>query len=49
MKQQLPVMGDTMTEEDLIIHIINNLPKEYKNLTDSIELDLDDEFSKINI
>lgn len=49
MRQQLRVMGDTMTEEDLIIHIINNLPKEYENLTDSIELDLDDEFSKINI
>jgi hypothetical protein len=32
-----------MTEFDIIVHILNDLPKEYKSVVESLESDIDDE------
>jgi hypothetical protein len=36
-------MGHHMTEFDIIIHILNNLAKEYKSVDESLESDIDNE------
>jgi hypothetical protein len=32
-----------MTEFNVIVHILNNLPKEYKSIVENLESDIDDE------
>jgi Reverse transcriptase (RNA-dependent DNA polymerase)/gag-polypeptide of LTR copia-type len=40
-RRQLKNMGNVITEEDMMIHIINNLPQEYDAITDQLEVELD--------
>jgi hypothetical protein len=35
-------MNHQMTELDMIIHILNNLPQEYESVVENLETDLDD-------
>jgi gag-polypeptide of LTR copia-type len=41
MNRRLEGMGYSMTEMEIIIHILNNLPKEYESVVEGIEGDLD--------
>ncbi len=37
---KLAYMGSVMSDEDMIIHFVNNLPEEYEVVTDQLESDL---------
>ena len=41
LRTQLEEMGHTISDEDFKIHILNNLPTEYKSKVESLEKDLD--------
>jgi hypothetical protein len=43
LKRKLEAMNHQMTELDMIIHILNNLPHEYENVIESLETDLNDD------
>ena len=49
LRQQLKNMGATISDEDLIIQVLNNLPEEYDNVVESLEDKLDDEDEKLTI
>ncbi len=40
LKERLPVLGVTMTGKDVIIHMLNNLPEEYNNIVEKMEIKL---------
>ena len=41
LRTQLEEMGHTISEKDFMVHILNNLPTEYKSKVESLEKDLD--------
>ena len=41
-KRQLNVLGDKLDKEDLMLHILNNMPSKYKNVVQTSEEDLTD-------
>ena len=41
-KRQLNILGDKLDKEDLMLHILNNMPSEYKNVVQTSEEDLMD-------
>ncbi len=41
LRRKLKAMGHTISEQDMMIHVINNLPKEYDSITDQLEIELD--------
>jgi hypothetical protein len=41
MNRRLEGMGYGMTEMEVVIHVLNNLPKEYESVVEGIESDLD--------
>jgi hypothetical protein len=43
LQRKLKNMGHIISEQDMMIHVINNLPKEYDAITDQLEVELDDE------
>lgn len=49
MKAELTVMKDTMTDEDLIIHVLVNLTKEYEIESTLLKRDLDNDPTKVTI
>ena len=48
-RQKLKNMNYIISDEDLIIHIINNLPRDYEAMTDQLEIELDNEENEIGI
>ena len=38
-KRQLNVLGDKLDKEDLMLHILNNMPSKYKNIVQTSEED----------
>jgi hypothetical protein len=42
LRRKLEAMNHQMTDLDMIIHILNNLPSEYESVIESLETDLDD-------
>jgi hypothetical protein len=43
LRQRLEGMGHQMTDLDMVIHILNNLPKEYESVVKSLETDIDND------
>jgi hypothetical protein len=43
LRQRLEGMGNQMTDLDVVIHILNNLPKEYESVVESLETDIDND------
>jgi hypothetical protein len=43
LRQRLKGMGHQMTDLDVVIHILNNLPKEYESVVESLETDIDND------
>ena len=41
-KRQLNILGDKLDEEDLMLHILNNMPSKYGNVVQTSEEDLTD-------
>ena len=41
-KRQLNVLGDKLDKEDLMLHILNNMPSKYENVVQTSEEDLTD-------
>ncbi len=39
-KEQLRVLGAMMTDEDIIIHLLNNLPEEYNNAVEILDIEM---------
>ncbi len=49
LRQKLKVMKSEITDEDMMIHILNNLPKEYENLVEVAEQKLDDKSDPLDL
>jgi gag-polypeptide of LTR copia-type len=47
--QKLKNMNYIISEEDLFINIVNNLPRDYEAMTDQLEIELDNESNDIGI
>jgi hypothetical protein len=43
LRRKLEALNHQMTDLDMIIHILNNLPSEYESVIESLETDLDDD------
>jgi hypothetical protein len=49
MRRKLKTMGHPISDMDMMIHVLNNLPKEYDNITDQLEIELDDKNTKLDM
>jgi gag-polypeptide of LTR copia-type/Zinc knuckle len=48
MKRRLQILGHPMSEMDLIIHILQNLPKEYETTLELLENDLENDVATLD-
>ena len=48
-RQRLKTLKSEITDEDLIIHILNNLPEEYENMVEAMEIELEDRSNPLKL
>ena len=48
-RQRLKTLKSEITDEDLIIHILNNLPEEYENMVEAMEIELEDKTNPLKL
>jgi hypothetical protein len=48
MQRKLQILGHQVTEMDIIIHILQNLPNEYENTVELLENDLENEVANLD-
>jgi hypothetical protein len=48
MKRRLQILGHQMSEMDLIIHILQNLPKEYETTLELLENNLENDVAMLD-
>jgi gag-polypeptide of LTR copia-type len=46
--RKLRILGHEISEVDLVIHILQNLPKEYDNTVELLEYDLENDFASLD-
>jgi gag-polypeptide of LTR copia-type len=49
LRRRMKACGHIMTDDDIIIHVISNLPKDYDAICDQLEIELGDEDQKQKI